>query len=267
MGVSLTGNHRRKRIMTTGKHEILPRLFLFGSIFLCLAISTEQSSAQTFDFDEGIGVLTQGLLSVKKQRLQDRKIAVFGIVESKSNNRWEVSSHIEDGIVDELVNEGYTVIERRRINDIIKKEQKKAADFWFDEAQVTQAGKLVGADVVITGRYVRWGGATLRISIRAVSVSDGKVMAANKVKIHTDRISELLKPVAEKEDEKTAEPEQQQSGHPAVNQPTSLPVPSTSRMGSFCCDQFGNKRCTLVQPVPLGSPCFCPGQGYGYTCR
>lgn len=271
--------------MTAQSPRIVFVWFLSGLIVLSILFSSKQTLAQTYDFDEGITALTEGLLGIKQWALKDRKIAVFGIIESKSGKRWEISSHIEDGIVDVLVNRGFTVIERRRINDVIQKELKKSADFWFDQAQVTQVGKLLGADVVVTGRYVQWGGGTLRISIRAVNVSDGKVMAANKVKILTDRIAELLKPVKEDQGAKKPVPQKpaqkndtppQTQPSPQVKQPVQNPpvytppattqVPAAPQMGSFCCDQFGNRRCTLVQPVPLGSPCFCPGQGYGYTC-
>jgi TolB-like protein len=273
--------HRRKKCQRG--------LFALGVVILGIIASSDPLWARTYDFDEGIEVLTKGLLSVKQQPLKGEKIAIFGIIESNSNKRWEVSNHIEDGIVDVLVNAGYTVIERRRINDIVKKELKKSADFWFDEAEVTQIGKLVGADVVVTGRYVRWGKTSLRISIRAIRVSDGKILAANKVKILTDRIADLLKPVPEPQHENEAdmEPIQQETAEtprnqprqqvqpqpqprtsPTPNQPAtpSTPPPATTQMGSYCCDQFGNRRCMLVQPFPLGSVCFCPGQGYGYTC-
>ena len=36
--------------------------------------------------------------------------------------------------------------------------------------------------------------------------------------------------------------------------------------GGSCCDISGFPRCTLLQPAPLGSNCFCPGQGTGFTC-
>ena len=146
--------------------------------------------------------------------MKGEKIAVFGIVESKSGERWEISSHIEDAIVDVLVNKGYTVIERRRIEDIIKKELKNEADLWFDETQVSRFGKLVGADVVVTGNYVKWGGGTLRVSVRAISVADGKVLAANKVKIQTDRIAELLKPVKKEETRQSSNERATQSSEP-----------------------------------------------------
>lgn len=36
----------------------------------------------------------------------------------------------------------------------------------------------------------------------------------------------------------------------------------------FCCDGFGMRRCPIVaNPGPFGSPCLCPGQGYGAMCQ
>lgn len=259
--------------MKFGEDNTFPRVLLWGSLLLWLLFLVPDVSAQTYDFDEGIEILADGLISKKREVLRNKKIAVFGIIEGKSRKRWEISSLIEDGIIDVLVNEGYTVIERRRIEDVIKKELKKTADLWFDEAQVAQFGRLLGADVVVTGRYVLWGRAMLRVSVRAINVSDGKVLAANKVKIHTDRIAQLLRPVGDQKARPGTEkafsgPEsRRQTEPPYAKERPSPPAPSAPQMGSFCCDQFGNRRCALVQPVALGSPCFCPGQGWGYTCQ
>lgn len=255
------------------------KTFFWGLIALWGMSVTPEALAQTYDFDEGIEVLTRGLISRNKDALKDKKIAVFGIIESKSKKKWEISSHIEDGIVDVLVNNGYTVIERRRVDDVIKKEIKKTADLWYDEAQVAQFGRLVGADIVVTGRYVKWGRTMLRISIRAIGVSQGKVLAVNKVKILTDRIADLLKP-EEGAKPPVSVPEKPSPGSKAKgSQPGDSPggyrpedkseqlAPPAPQMGYYCCDQFGYKRCQLVQPMPIGSPCFCYGQGYGYVCQ
>ncbi|MCD6294495.1 MAG: caspase family protein [Deltaproteobacteria bacterium] len=161
-------------------------------------------SAQTYDFDEGLETLTKGLVSENRGILKRKKIAVFGIIESKSGKKWEVSSHIEDGIVDALVKNGYRVIERRRIQDVIQKEIKKSTDLWFDQARVAQFGKLVGADFVVTGSYVLWGQGMLKISVRAINVADGEIVAADKVKILTDRIVNLLKAEADEKHLKKA---------------------------------------------------------------
>ncbi len=181
-------------IVKDTRNRISARTLLLGLILICYSIGVSKVSAQTYDFDEGIVVLTEGLISKRGEILKKEKIAVFGIIDGKSRKRFEISSYIEDGIVDVLVNEGYTVIERRRIDDVIKKEIKKTVNLWFDESSVAQFGKLVGADVVVTGRYGRWGHSMLKINIRAIKVANGKILAANKVKVLTDRIADLLKP-------------------------------------------------------------------------
>lgn len=44
--------------------------------------------------------------------------------------------------------------------------------------------------------------------------------------------------------------------------------PNERNDGTICCDQFGNSRCQMVNgPQPIGSSCFCYGQGYGWVCR
>jgi TolB-like protein len=175
-----------------GKASI--NFLLWGVTALLWLSLTPNVSAQTYDFDEGLETLTRGLVSENRGILKKKKIAVFGIIESKSGKKWEVSSHIEDGIVDALVKNGCRVIERRRIQDVIQKEIKKSTELWFDQARVAQFGKLVGADFVVTGSYVLWGQGTIKISVRAINVSDGEIVAADKVKILTDRIASLLKP-------------------------------------------------------------------------
>ncbi len=44
---------------------------------------------------------------------------------------------------------------------------------------------------------------------------------------------------------------------------TDLPQPTSPKMGNHCYDAFGNMRCQLVEPAPIGSSCFCVGQGWG----
>ena len=112
------------------------RVLLWGLIAFWWLSVAPKVSAQTYDFDEGLEAVTKGLISENKAILKNKKIAVFGIIESKSREEWAVSSHIEDGIVDALVNNGFRVIERRRIQDVIKKEIKETTDLWFDQARV-----------------------------------------------------------------------------------------------------------------------------------
>lgn len=46
----------------------------------------------------------------------------------------------------------------------------------------------------------------------------------------------------------------------------STPTPPPQQL--FCCDGFGMRRCPIIaNPGPVGSACFCPGQGYGAMCN
>lgn len=38
-------------------------------------------------------------------------------------------------------------------------------------------------------------------------------------------------------------------------------------LGGYCCDAYAVHRCWLGQLGPVGTACFCLGQGYGWTCR
>jgi|GEM_PF-956913 len=164
----------------------------FALFLMSWSLATPTASAQTYDFDEGMRALVSGLISKKEALLKNKRIAVFGIVEGSTKEKWRITDYIEDEIVDGLVDEGYTVVERSRIEDVLQNEIKKGTDTWFDEAQVAQFGKLLGADAVVTGRYARWGNTILRVNVRCISVVDGKVLAANKVNLHTDRIESLI---------------------------------------------------------------------------
>ena len=166
---------------------------VFACLLANLTLAVPPVSATTYDFDDGIRELVSGLLSKKGNLLRNKKIAVFGIVEQTGKEQWLITASIEDGILDALLDEGYTVLERSRIDDVLKKELKKSADQWFDESQVADVGKFLGADAVITGDYTLWGNQALRVTVRCINVSDGRLLAANKVMLHTDRIQHLLK--------------------------------------------------------------------------
>ena len=43
--------------------------------------------------------------------------------------------------------------------------------------------------------------------------------------------------------------------------------PSVQATQRYCCDGFGNRRCTVPNHLSLGAQCFCPTQGVGRTCN
>ena len=64
-----------------------------------------------------------------------------------------------------------------------------------------------------------------------------------------------------------APPSRTNTSIPETKVPSVPTIPSV-QMGNFCCDVFGNRRCNLIVPTPIGSSCFCYGQqGYGVVCQ
>jgi len=226
-------------------------LLVFTCLLANLTLAVHPVSATTYDFDDGIRELVSGLLANKGNLLRNQKIAVFGMVEQTGKEQWLITASIEDGILDALVDEGYTVVERSRIDDVLKKELKTSADQWFDESQVADVGKLLGADAVITGDYTLWGNNTLRVSVRCISVSDGRVLAASRVNLHTDRIQHLLKKgpaKPEKSHETTPSKSETETRRkdpsPSSPQPIQAQAPSKSGKSSIkpltCVVNWGN---------------------------
>ena len=35
----------------------------------------------------------------------------------------------------------------------------------------------------------------------------------------------------------------------------------------YCCDDWGYRRCPMIDDTPLGAPCICPYQGAGFVCE
>ena len=70
--------------------KVSASIFVWGLILFWCVFVVSKVSAQTYVFDEGIGVLTEGLISKRKEVLIDKKIAVFGIIESKSREKFDL---------------------------------------------------------------------------------------------------------------------------------------------------------------------------------
>jgi hypothetical protein len=59
---------------------------------------------------------------------------------------------------------------------------------------------------------------------------------------------------------------------PVVTQPAPAVVPTENQskvkilFSKQCCDGDNVVRCILINWTPLGDPCYCYGQGWGYAC-
>jgi hypothetical protein len=69
------------------------------------------------------------------------------------------------------------------------------------------------------------------------------------------------------ESSSTVTPSKQQKNQQEEVPPAQqIPRPATPSQ-LYCCDGFGIARCPIIaQPGPVGTPCFCFGQGWGIIC-
>lgn len=71
-----------------------------------------------------------------------------------------------------------------------------------------------------------------------------------------EEIEDICNSEGESKESSTTKPKEQR-----LKQYDSYPT-----LTPYCCDAFGNKRC-MTNPGPIGSSCFCYGQGWGYACQ
>lgn len=96
-------------------------------------------------------------------------------------------------LVDGLRERGFLVVERERLAAAIDQMALGAA---VGEDTAPQAGKLVGADVVVVGS-VSEAGETFVVSARAVSTTEGRVVAAGGAEILRDNVVVVASDAAE----------------------------------------------------------------------
>ncbi len=92
-------------------------------------------------------------------------------------------------ITDLVAWDGVTVVERGRLEDVLK-EQKLQSTKAFDKSTAVKVGKLVGAQYAITGTLVVSGG-QLRVDANVTSVDKGDVVASATAKDAQDKVFDI----------------------------------------------------------------------------
>ncbi len=111
-----------------------------------------------------------------------RVVAVHYFDNRTGNAEWDV---LCKGVADMLVTDltqvpGITVVEREKLESVLG-ELKLQRSQWFDPKSAQQVGKLLGAQVIVTGQFVEVK-PTLAIEARALEIGSGKVVATARVK-------------------------------------------------------------------------------------
>jgi hypothetical protein len=96
--------------------------------------------------------------------------------------------------------------------------------------------------------------------VTRAACSDSQIIKLHDKGISTAKIADRCE--MERRDVQAVIDEQESAAE--IDEPAPAPPPRQA----YCCDGYGNSRCPIVVGgTDIGTPCFCPGQGYGQICR
>jgi hypothetical protein len=117
------------------------------------------------------GTLLRAAIAVMNKTPQESRVAIVNI----SAQDRETSEFIAGELEFIMVNKGFTLIDRVKLDEI-RKEQALQMSGEVDDSQAVSIGKIAGADVIITGA-VTGSGDLRRLRLRALSTESGRVLA------------------------------------------------------------------------------------------
>lgn len=117
------------------------------------------------------GTLLRAAIAVMNKITTESRVAIVNI----SAPDPEVSEFIAGELEYIMVDKGFTLIDRVKLDEI-RKEQALQMSGEVDDSQAVSIGKIAGADVIITGA-VTGSGNLRRLRLRALSTESGRVLA------------------------------------------------------------------------------------------
>ncbi|GEM_PF-5257177 len=260
-------------------------LRLAALVLLLLALCAGRAGADELrrNLEDVVNDFDRQLAQVGAEAKYTVVVHSFIDVESKKGNRLtrEVEGTLIDLLIDRLRGRrNIMVLERDRLGDLDK-------ELTFDtKGELTWDKKMfqkLGAGSLITGSVDKRSKYVL-IRAKMVDILTGEIQSSSSTRVYLDELdAALLKDYEEKKEppkkeapKKEPEPQQQQQPQQQSQPQQQYPPPQQypggynqpyQNMGYYCCDAWGNPRCVLVEPLPIGSPCFCYGQGSGYVCQ
>jgi curli biogenesis system outer membrane secretion channel CsgG len=149
----------------------------------------------------GVAVVSMAEETEESQRVLKKRIAVAGFenkVEPWWSWQWDLGEGMSDMLVTALVDTGrFTVLERKALQDILG-EQKLAEEGRVSTQTAAQAGKLLGAQILIRGSITEFdqkkSGTGGQISIKGFSIGQAKEVAhvAVDVRMYDTTSGEVL---------------------------------------------------------------------------
>lgn len=108
----------------------------------------------------------------------EKKVVAIRDFEVILGKNVEVAKYVQEDITSALVNSGhFNVVERLKLQSILE-ELKLSQTGLIDENSAKQVGKLLGADIILTGTLAAIGGEEWNANIRLINTETGLITAA-----------------------------------------------------------------------------------------
>ncbi len=142
-----------------------------GATIASTGKQTDKTGNKTTSSDKG-----SGLSQKKLDEVTGKRIAVVGL--ESQNMDPKITAVLVDFIINAFVNSGSVkVVDRGSIEKVLKEQAFQMQDF-VDNTKVTEIGKLLGAEFVVTGNLNKIDD-TMYLSIRLVSVKTAEIIGSS----------------------------------------------------------------------------------------
>lgn len=167
-----------------------PQRFL-PILLLALVLGSGTPAQAQLSLDEGLQKIATDLATI----LEGGEIRKIAVVEFQDINGYP--SAMGPFVVEELITHlfivrpgQFEIVERRQLAKVLQ-EQKLTSTGLFDEETISQIGKILGIQAIVTGSITDLG-SSVRINTRAVAVETARVFAAASATVTADEVVQNL---------------------------------------------------------------------------
>ena len=167
-------------------------LILFPSVLLGFSCGKSylKSEEKAFDLIIELAAKIAQQYQKSKRGFVSGRVAVLK-AEDKTGKNYKLAEIMSDKVTDELFRIGVAVIERTRINQLIKELGLQQSDL-FNKETTAKMGNLLGAKIISTG-VIEEIGSFLLVSYRFVESETSDIMAVTSVKLPVDIVGFIQK--------------------------------------------------------------------------
>ncbi len=163
---------------------------IFVLLTAMLILSPAVQAAKYFTLEESLTETAEKIGS--STRIPSKaNLAVVGFVESTSRTRLPLSSVLEDDLTSFLTEKRPGHLVAKNNIDTVLRELRITRDDLFDSRHRKQFGKLVSADLLVSGNY--WiNRRDVIINIAVIDIESGLALLSHRVKIRKSQFAKYL---------------------------------------------------------------------------